>query len=120
MMIGLKVDNGGFDVLVGDSRIGPCWTLEADDVGFLDQVTARYSYLTRSRADDAALAGVGRKLFDGAEYEFSVLMERTPAPLVFEVQCPRTPTESAWAVLRAPWAHWRTVLWPQFGSWVAP
>lgn len=122
-MIGLKVDNGGLDVLAGDSRIGPCWTLEGDDVGFLYQLTARHSCLTLSRADDAALVGVGRKLFDWrerAERQFSVLIEHTPAPLVFEVHSPHTLTELVWAAIRTPWAHRRTLLWPQFGSRVAP
>ncbi|MGM7643936.1 CHAT domain-containing protein [Nocardia sp. JW2] len=105
-MIGLVVDDGGFDVLVGDSRIGPRRVVETDDVELLDELTARYARLVHSRAEDGALLSVGRELFDwldGPERQLSGLLDRAPAPLVFEVRGPRSPTESAWAMLRAPW-----------------
>jgi hypothetical protein len=93
----LIVDDGGFDVLVGDSRIGSRRVIESCDVAFLDQLTARYARLVRSHSDNGALAGVGRELFDwldGAERQLRVLLQRGQAPLVFEVQGPRSPSET--------------------------
>ncbi|MEV0104102.1 tetratricopeptide repeat protein, partial [Nocardia sp. NPDC050789] len=62
--------------------------------------------MVHSRSDQGELAALGRELFDwldGGQRQLSVLLERAPSPLVFEIQSPRSPSESVWALLRAPW-----------------
>ena len=50
-------------------------------------------------------SSLGRELYrwlDGDQGQLSALLERAARPLVFEVAGPRSPSEAAWAVLRAP------------------
>ena len=58
------------------------------------------------RARDAGVfVGLGRELYrwlDGDQGQLSALLERAARPVVFEVAGPRSPSEAAWAVLRAP------------------
>ena len=55
--------------------------------------------------DDGVFVGLGRELFDwleGDQGQLSGLLERAARPVVFEVAGPRSPSDAAWAVLRAP------------------
>ena len=55
--------------------------------------------------DDGVFAELGRELFgwlDGDQGQLSVLLDRAPRPVVFEIGGPQAPSDQAWAVLRAP------------------
>jgi hypothetical protein len=59
----------------------------------------------RAGSDAGVFVELGRELYgwlDGDQGQLNALLERAPRPLVFEVQGPRSPSDRAWAVLRAP------------------
>jgi tetratricopeptide (TPR) repeat protein len=102
---GLVVDGTGFEVLVGPEQIGARRTLQPADVGFLQELTARYVRAVHARSDPGVFLGLGRELFgwlEGDQGQLSGLLQRAGAPLIFEVRGPRSPSESGWALLRAP------------------
>ena len=104
-MTGLVVDDAGFEVLAGDERMGPRRPAEAADVEFLAGLAGRYVRAVESGRDDGVFAGLGRELYgwlDGDQGQLSRLLEMAVRPVVFEVAGPRSPSEAAWAVLRAP------------------
>ena len=104
-MIGLVVDGSGFELLAGDERVGPRRPLEPADVALLESLALLYARAVRVRADPAVLVELGRELWrwlDGDRGALDALLERAPARSVFEVRGPRTPSDGAWAVLRAP------------------
>ena len=104
-MTGLVVDGTGFEVLVGDERIGPRRVVEPADVELLEVLAARYVRAVQARSDAGVFVELGRELYgwlDGDQGQLSVLLERAGSPLVFEVRGPRSPSDRAWAVLRAP------------------
>ncbi|MDQ2883671.1 MAG: tetratricopeptide repeat protein [Actinomycetota bacterium] len=104
-MTGLVVDGTGFEVLVGDERIGPRRVLEPADVELLEMLASRYVRAVQARSDAGVFVELGRELYgwlDGDQGQLSSLLERMPSPLVFEVRGPRSPSGRAWAVLRAP------------------
>src|ERR1035441_1858411 len=104
-MTGLVVDGTGFEVLAGDERIGSRRSLGPGDVELLAGLAGRYVRAVQARSDAGVFAGLGRELYrwlDGDQGQLTALLERAGRPLVFEVTGPRSPSESAWAVLRAP------------------
>ena len=104
-MIGLVVEGAGFEVLVGEQRVGARRVLDPVDVGFLEGLTARYVRAVRARSEPGVFVGLGRELFgwlEGDGGQLSGLLERAGAPLVFEVRAARSPSETGWALLRAP------------------
>ena len=104
-MTGLVVDGTGFEVLAGDERIGPRRTLEPGDAALLTGLAGRYVRAVQANADPGVFTGLGRELYrwlDGDQGQLTAMLDRAPHPLVFEVQAPRSPSDTAWAVLRAP------------------
>ena len=104
-MTGLVVDGTGFEVLVGDERIGPRRVIDSADVELLEGLAARYVRAVQARCDAGVFVELGRELsgwLDGDQAQLSALLERAARPLVFEVRGPRSPSDRAWAVLRAP------------------
>jgi tetratricopeptide (TPR) repeat protein len=104
-MPGLVVDGAGFEVVVGDQRVGPRRSVEAADAELLGGLTARYVRAVRAGSDAGVLVEVGRELYawlDGDQGQLGGVLERAATPLVFEVRGPRVPSDRAWAVLRAP------------------
>ncbi len=104
-MSGLVVDDSGFELLAGDARVGPRRSVGPDDVAFLTGLESRYVEAVQAGADAGMFAGLGRELFgwlEGDQGQLSGLLDRVSAPVVFEVRGPRSPSDAAWAVLRAP------------------
>ncbi|TCB97234.1 tetratricopeptide repeat protein [Micromonospora zingiberis] len=104
-MTGLVVDDSGFEVLVGGERIGSRRALTEADGARLADLGARYVRAVHAGAADEVLVGLGRELWswlDGDQGQLTALLDRAPAPVVFEVRGPRSPSGRAWAVLRAP------------------
>jgi tetratricopeptide (TPR) repeat protein len=102
---GLVVDDAGFEVLAGDERIGSRRLIEPADVELLTGLAGRYVQAVQARSDAGVFVELGRELFgwlEGDQGQLSALLERAARPLVFEVGGPRSPSEAAWAVLRAP------------------
>jgi hypothetical protein len=105
VVTGVVLDDTGFEVVVGEERIGPRRVLEAADAALLGGLAARYVRAVQAGADDGVFVGLGRELWgwlDGDRGQLSGLLERAPMPLIFEVRGPRTPSDRVWAVLRAP------------------
>ena len=104
-MTGLVVDDAGFELLAGEQRIGPRRVFLDGDVELLTGLAGRYVRAVRTGSRPDEFIAIGRELFtwlDGDAGQLSQLLETAERPLVFEVRGPRTPTERAWAVLRAP------------------
>ncbi|HZB31527.1 MAG TPA: CHAT domain-containing protein [Streptosporangiaceae bacterium] len=104
-MTGLAVDGTGFEVLVGDERIGSRRLIEPADVELLTALAGRYVRAVQTGADAGVFVELGRELFgwlDGDQGQLTALLERAARPLVFEVTGPRSPSDRSWAVLRAP------------------
>ena len=105
MVVGLVVDGTGFEVLAGDERIGPRRVIGPGDAALLTGLAGRYVRAVQARAEDSVFVGLGRELYawlDGNRGQLTALLEKAARPLVFEVQGPSSPSEGAWAVLRAP------------------
>ncbi|GAA3848820.1 hypothetical protein GCM10022243_13560 [Saccharothrix violaceirubra] len=116
-MTGLIVDGSGFELVLGDERIGPLRALESTDTEFLEQLTAQYVRAVHANSDSVLLE-LGRKLFswlDGQQGQLRTWLERATAPEVLEVRGPQWPSHTAWAVLRAPF---ELLAWPD-GSFLA-
>ncbi|MFI6079118.1 tetratricopeptide repeat protein [Actinoplanes sp. NPDC051343] len=106
MFTGLVMDGWGFEVVTGGDRTGPRRGLSAHDRLLLAEISARYVRGIHARAGDELFVGLGRELWswlDGEQGQLSTLLERAAAPVTFEVRGPKSPSEVAWAVLRAPW-----------------
>ena len=104
-MTGLVIDESGFEVLAGDDRIGGRRSITEADVTLLNELAARYVTAVQAGAGAGVFTKLGRELFawlDGDEAQLSSLLNDAPRPLIFEVRGPRSPSEAAWAVLRAP------------------
>jgi CHAT domain len=105
MTTGLSIDGAGFEMLVGNERIGSRRLVGQDDVTLLTDLANRYVRAVQARSDSGAFITLGRELYgwlDGDEGQLTALLNQARSPIVFEVQGPRRPTEQAWAVLRAP------------------
>src|SRR3984885_4991422 len=105
VVTGLVVDDAGFELLVGDQRIGSRRVFRDGDVELLTELARRYVRAVQAGSGPDEFIAIGRELFgwlDGDAGQLSELVERAERPLVFEVRGPRTPAERAWAVLRAP------------------
>jgi hypothetical protein len=105
VVTGLVVDGTGFEVLAGEERIGSRRSIAPADVELLTGLACRYGRAVQAGSDAGVLVGLGRELFgwlDGEQGQLSVLLERAVRPLVFEVAGPQSPSDAAWAVLRAP------------------
>ncbi|MEU4447437.1 hypothetical protein AB0K14_29110 [Actinosynnema sp. NPDC050801] len=61
-MTGLVVDGSGFELVLGDERIGPRRVLGRADVEFLEELAARYVRAVQAGSGDVLL-GLGRELF---------------------------------------------------------
>ncbi len=106
MVTGLVVDGAGFEVLAGEQRVGPRRSITPGDAGLLAGLAGRYGRAVQAGADVGVFAGLGRELFgwlEGNQGQLTGLLEQAAPPVVFEVCGPRSPSEAAWAVLRAPW-----------------
>ncbi len=71
----------------------------------LTELVDRYVRAVQTRCDAGAFVELGRELYswlDGDQGQLNALLERAAPPLVFEVAGPRSPSDQAWAVLRAP------------------
>jgi len=105
VVTGLVVDGAGFEVLAGDERIGSRRSVELADVEFLTGLAGRYVRAVRASGDAGVFVELGRELYswlDGEQGQLSAVVERAARPVVFEVAGPRSPSDAAWAVLRAP------------------
>jgi hypothetical protein len=105
VVTGLVVDDAGFEVVAEGGRVGSRRLIGAGDAEFLGGLAARYARAVQAGSGAGVLAGLGRELsgwLDGPEGQLSALLERAEAPLVFEIAGPRSPSERAWALLRAP------------------
>jgi hypothetical protein len=105
VVTGVVVDGTGFEVVVGNERIGTRRAVEPADVQLLEGLAARYVRAVHAGSDAGVLVELGRELYgwlDGDQGQLGVLLERAASPLVFEVGTPRAPSAEAWAVLRAP------------------
>jgi tetratricopeptide (TPR) repeat protein len=105
VLTGLVIDDAGFEVLVGDERIGSRRPLGQADVGFLTELADRYARVVQAGRNDGVFVELGRELFgwlDADQGQLSELLEKSVRPVVFEVCGPRFPSGQAWAVLRAP------------------
>jgi len=99
------LDSAGFEVLVAGERIGSRRPIGPADAEFLAGLARRYVRAVQAGRDDGVFVELGRELFgwlDGEQGQLSVLLERAPRPVVFEVGGPQGPSDQAWAVLRAP------------------
>ncbi|PKV83055.1 CHAT domain-containing protein [Streptomyces sp. TLI_146] len=106
MVTGLVVDATGFELVVGDQRVGPRRMLQTSDVNLLNAVAGQYVDAVRNGSRDRALLAVGRELYrwlDGDLGQLTRLLDEASAPLVFEVRAPTKPSAAAWALLRAPY-----------------
>ena len=104
-MTGIVVDDSGFELLAGEQRIGSRRVFRDGDVELLTGLAARYVRAVQASSRPEEFIAIGRELYswlDGGTGALSQLLETAERPLVFEVRGPRTPTERAWAVLRAP------------------
>jgi tetratricopeptide (TPR) repeat protein len=102
---GLVVDGTGFEVLAGGERIGSRRALGPADVEWLEGLAAKYVRAVQAGSDAGVFVGLGRELFgwlDGDQGQLSRLLEQAVPPLVFEIQGSHSPSDEAWAVLRAP------------------
>ena len=105
MATGLVIDAAGFEVLLGEERVGSRRAIGQPDVEFLTGLAARYVRAVQAGSDTGVFVGLGRELYswlDGEQGQLGGLLERAARPVVFEVAGPRSPSEAAWAVLRAP------------------
>ena len=105
MVTGLVVDGTGFEVLAGDERVGSRRCVGPADVEFLAGLAGRYVRAVQAGSDAGVFVELGRELYgwlDGEQGQLSALLERAARPLVFEVRGPGSPSDAAWAVLRAP------------------
>ncbi|MBW6437195.1 tetratricopeptide repeat protein [Actinoplanes hulinensis] len=105
MVTGLVLDGSGFELLIGDERIGTRRALTGDDERLLTALSIRYGRATQTKAPDEVLLGIGRDLWswlDGDAGSLTDLLSRAPAPVLFEVRGPRTPSDREWAVLHSP------------------
>src|SRR5712691_1992402 len=101
---GLFVDADGFELLAGGERVGPRRPVQPSDAELLERLAARYVTALQAHAGTGDFTRLGRELFewlDGDQGQLSALLERASRPLSFEVQGTRSPSEKAWAVLRA-------------------
>ncbi|MEU4475258.1 CHAT domain-containing protein, partial [Micromonospora sp. NPDC023888] len=117
-MTGLVLDDSGFEVVVGGERIGSRRALTEADGAQLADLGARYVRAVHSGASDEVFVGLGRELWswlDGDQGQLTALLDKASAPVVFEVRGPRSPSDRAWAVLRAPFE----LLAPPGGSFLA-
>ena len=99
------IDDTGFEVLVGDERIGSRRPIGPADVEFLTELADRYVRVVQAGRDGGVFVELGRELFgwlDADQGQLSGLLEKTVRPVVFEVRGPRFPSGQAWTVLRAP------------------
>lgn len=106
-MIGIAIDNDGFELVCGDKRIGPPRHLGDPVVAGLTVFAQRYAKLLQRHDPAAELLVLGRDLFrflDGEGHDLVTLMNEAPRPLHFEVACTaRRPSPAEVALLRAPW-----------------
>ena len=107
MVTGLAphIDDAGFEVLAGDERIGSRRPIGPADVELLTGLAGRYVRAVQAGSDAGVFVDLGRDLYrwlDGDQGQLGGLLERAARPVVFEVAGPRSPSEAAWAVLRAP------------------
>ena len=105
MATGLVIDAAGFEVLAGEERVGSRRAIGPDDVEFLTGLADRYLLAVQAGSDAGVFVGLGRELYrwlDGDQGQLRGLLERAARPVVFEVAGPRSPSEAARAVLRAP------------------
>jgi hypothetical protein len=105
VVTGLVVDDAGFEVLAGDERIGSRRPIAPADAELLTGLAGRYARAVQAGSDASVFVALGRELYswlDGDQGQLSTLLERAARPVVFEVTGPRSPSEAAWAVLRAP------------------
>jgi tetratricopeptide (TPR) repeat protein len=115
VVTGLVVDGAGFEVLAGGERVGSRRVLGPADAGLLAGLAGGYVRAVRAGSDAGVFAGLGRELFgwlEGDQGQLTGLLERAARPVVFEVAGPRSPSDQAWAVLRAPW---ELLAWPGGG-----
>ena len=115
MVTGLVVDDAGFEVLAGDERIGSRRSIGSADAEFLSGLAGRYVRAVQANADAGVFVGLGRELYrwlDGDQGQLTGLLDRAARPVVFEVSGPWSPSEAAWAVLRAPF---ELLAWPDGG-----
>src|SRR5689334_17494719 len=105
MVTGLAIDATGFEVLVDEERVGSRRSIGPADVEFLTGLAGRYVRAVQAGSDAGVFVGLGRELYrwlDGDQGQLAGLLERAARPVVFEVAGPGSPSEAAWAVLRAP------------------
>ncbi|MGI5507179.1 tetratricopeptide repeat protein [Lentzea sp. CA-135723] len=110
-MFGLVVDDSGFELVLGDERVGPRRALGEADFDFLKRIGDRY--VRAGSADE--LVKIGRELFawlDGEQGQLRVWLQRAVAPVVLEVRGPQWPSGSVWQLLRAPF---ELLAWPDGG-----
>jgi hypothetical protein len=68
-------------------------------------VTSSYVRVVQTRSDPGAFVALGRELYEwlyGAQGQLSTLLDGAIAPVLFEAQGWRAPSDRQWALLRAP------------------
>jgi len=73
-------------------------------VGLLTGLAARYVQAVQAGSDEVFIE-LGRDVhgwLEGDAGQLTALLERAERPVVLEVAGPRSPSQAAWAVLRAP------------------
>jgi hypothetical protein len=106
VVTGLVLDGSGFEVVAGVDRIGPRRVVSAQDQVLLAEISGRYVRGVHANAGDEVFVELGRQLWswlEGDQGQLTGLLDAASPPVVFEVRGPRSPSEAAWAVLRAPW-----------------
>ncbi len=104
-MTGLVIDESGFEVLAGKERIGSRRSIASADATLLNDLAARYVRAVQAGAGAGVFTRLGRELFawlDGDQRQLSLLLDQAPRPLIFEVCGRQSPSDAAWAMLRAP------------------
>src|SRR5579864_7700485 len=102
LVTGLVVDDAGFEVLVGDERIGSRRVIEPTDMELLTGLASRYVRAVQAGSADGVFVELGRELYtwlDRDQGQLTGLLERAARPLMFEIAGPRSPSDQAWAVL---------------------
>ncbi|MBO3743034.1 CHAT domain-containing protein [Actinoplanes flavus] len=105
MATGVVVNGSSFEIVAGNERMGPRRTLTAADERLLSDLAARYVRAVQSDAADDVFRTLGQELWswlDGDQGELTALLARVPAPVTFEIRAELSPSERAWALLRAP------------------
>ncbi len=101
----LRCADGFFELLIDDTAIGERRALDAQAGNALQSFAERYRLLLGQSHNPGALLKLGSELFDwldGDRRDFSALINRASAPLIFEIEVPNGLSKAEWALVNAP------------------